>query len=62
LNTASCHVVAAEGCSKAGKASFDPLEQIEVVLRPLVRVREMVRTGELRHCQVIAAFALMEAG
>jgi 8-oxo-dGTP pyrophosphatase MutT (NUDIX family) len=61
LNSASCHVVVARDCRLVGSPDFDPLEQIEVVLRPLASLPEMIRSGELRHCQVIAAFSLMEA-
>jgi len=37
LNTASFHVYLAEGCRLTGKTEFDPLERIEVCLRPLNR-------------------------
>jgi ADP-ribose pyrophosphatase len=61
LNNASCYVFLAEGCRVKGKPDLDPLERIEVVLKPLGGVWEMIRTGELCHAQAIAAFALMEA-
>jgi 8-oxo-dGTP pyrophosphatase MutT (NUDIX family) len=61
LNAASCHVVVAHGCRRDGGPRFDPLERIDVLLRPLSAVPEMIRNGELRHCQVIAAFSLMQA-
>jgi len=61
LNNASCHVFLAEECRRTCEPQPDPLERIEVVLRPLEGLREMVRTGELRHAQALAAFALMEA-
>jgi len=61
LNNASCHVFVAEGCSLKSDPDPDPLERIEVVLRPLEAVQEMIRTGELCHAQAMAAFALMEA-
>lgn len=62
LNTASCYVFLAEECRLAGQPDLDPLEQIDVVLKPLGEVWEMIRTGELCHAQAIAAFALMKAG
>ena len=61
LNNARCHVCVAEGCQQVGEAEPDPLERIEIVLRPLDSVGEMIRSGELRHAQVIAAFTLKEA-
>jgi len=57
LNTASCHVVVAEGCLLADSAAPEPLEEIEVLLRPLADVPEMIRTGELAHAYTIVAFA-----
>lgn len=61
LNNASFYVFVAEGCRLKGEQKLDPLEHIEVVLRPLDDVWEMIRTGELCHAQAIAAFALMDA-
>lgn len=61
LNNASCYVFVAERCCLQDAPDLDPLERIEVVLRPLNDVQEMIRTGELCHAQAIAAFALMEA-
>ncbi len=60
LNNARCHVFLAEGCRPVGRHAPDPFEQIETVLRPLDDVPEMIRSGELCHAQVIAAFALMQ--
>jgi len=37
---------------------LDPLENIDVVLRPMADVPAMIRRGELCHALVIAAFAL----
>jgi 8-oxo-dGTP pyrophosphatase MutT (NUDIX family) len=61
LNTASCHVVVAQDCRRVGSPKLDPLERIEVLSRPLASVPEMIRSGQLSHCQVIAAFSLMES-
>lgn len=60
LNNAACHVVLAEGCRPAGPQTPDPFEQIEVVLRPLDEVPEMVRRGELSHALAIAALACFD--
>lgn len=61
LNSASCHVVLAEGCYRAGAQTPDTFESIEVLLRPATSVPEMIRSGELCHAQVIAGFALLNA-
>lgn len=58
LNNASGHVLLADGCRRVGEPQFDPLEQIEVVLRPLADIPAMIASGEIRHGLVIAAFAL----
>lgn len=60
INSASCHVVLAEGCRPTGRRDVDPFEEIEVLLRPLDQIPEMIRSGDLRHALAIAAFALME--
>ncbi len=60
INSAHLHVVMAEGCSKAGEPQPDAFEQIEVVLRPLADVPELIRRGEIQHALVIAAFALAD--
>ena len=51
-------IAVAEGCRPISRQNLDPLEQIEVVLRPLAEVPAMIASGELCHAQVIAAFAL----
>ncbi len=60
INSASCHVVLAEGCHRTAEPQLDPFEKIDVLLRPLAEVPEMIRCGELSHALVIAAFALMD--
>ena len=57
-NNATLYVAVAEGCRPIALQSLDPLEQIEVVLRPLAEVPAMIASGELCHAQVIAAFTL----
>lgn len=58
IHSASCHVVLAEGCCHSAEPALDPLENIDVVLRPMADVPAMIRRGELCHALVIAAFAL----
>lgn len=60
LNSAWCHVVVAEDCRYVSAAQPDGLEHLEVELHPLDHVPEMIRSGELVHAQVIAAFALWQ--
>ncbi len=60
INSAYCHVILAEECHKAGEPQLDPFEKIEVLLRPIGQVPEMIRTGEICHGLVIAAFGLMD--
>jgi len=61
LNTASCHVFLAEGCRRTDRPKLDPFEKIEVLLRPVESIPEMIRSGQIRHALVIAAFGLMDA-
>jgi 8-oxo-dGTP pyrophosphatase MutT (NUDIX family) len=58
INSASIHIVLAEGCHPAGDQNLDPFEQIEVVLRPLADIPGMIASGEIAHALVVAAFAL----
>ena len=58
LNSASMHVLLAEGCRLAGATQPDPFEQIDVLVRPLADIPGMIATGEICHGLVIAAFAL----
>ncbi len=58
INNATLHVAVAEGCRPISRQDLDPLEQIEVVLRPLAEIPAMIAFGELCHAQVIAAFTL----
>ncbi len=60
LNNARCHIALARQCRHAGPAELDPLERIDVILRPLVDVGAMIASGELCHAQAIAAFVMAE--
>jgi 8-oxo-dGTP pyrophosphatase MutT (NUDIX family) len=59
INSASCHVVLAQGCRLSSAPAPDALEEIEVVLRPRDEIPAMIRSGELCHALVVAAFGLM---
>ena len=60
LNNAHCHVVLAEHCRPTGEIELDALEQIEVLLRPLDEIGQMICSGQLCHALVIAALSLMD--
>ncbi|MBC8872024.1 MAG: NUDIX hydrolase [Planctomycetes bacterium] len=60
LNDAYCHVAVATGCRRTAEPSFDPMEKIEVVLTASSEIPSLIRSGELSHAQVIAAFALLQ--
>lgn len=60
LNTAHCHIVLAEDCRATGVCTPDALESLAVELRPLADIPKLIRSGELAHAQVIAAFALWQ--
>ncbi len=50
----------AEGCYPAGEAQLETFEQIEVLLKPLDQIPALIRSGEISHCLIIAAFALLQ--
>jgi ADP-ribose pyrophosphatase len=54
-----CYLFAAEECRRVGEPEPDALECIEVLLRRLEDVPTLIRSGEIAHCMVIAAFALL---
>ena len=54
-----CYLFAADGCRRTGQPRPDPFEVIEVQERPLEEVPAMIHSGEICHCMVIAAFALV---
>jgi len=60
INSAYCHVVLAQRCHRTKEPQLDPFEKIEVLVRPLDQVTEMIRSGEISHALVIAAFGLMD--
>ncbi len=50
----------AEDCRRLAEPRPDPFEQIEVVLRPLGDIPDLIRRGEINHTLVINAFAFMD--
>ena len=50
-----CHTVFVEGCHRGGEQSFDPGEEIEVILIPLSDLKDVLMTGEIRHSLVVVA-------
>lgn len=58
LNTARYHVALATGCALTALTNLDPFEQIEVELRPLDSVEELIRTRQLQHSLCVAAFSI----
>ncbi|MGA2799597.1 MAG: NUDIX hydrolase [Thermoguttaceae bacterium] len=53
------HTFLAEGCRLAAEPQPDSFEQIEVLLRPLEDIPALIRSGEISHSLIIAAFALI---
>jgi ADP-ribose diphosphatase len=49
----------AEGCRLTAAPRPDAFEDIEVLLRPLKDIRDLIRSGEISHSLIVAAFALM---
>ncbi len=57
--TNHCYMFLAEGCRPDADPRPDPFERIEVILRPLAEIPEMIRREEISHSLVVNAFALM---
>ena len=53
-----CYTCLARNAIPAGRQNQDDKEDIEVVLRPLGDVPAMIRSGEINHGLIIAAFQL----
>ena len=51
-----CHSFVAYDVEQRHDTSFDTTEETEVVLVPLVRIPELVRSGEITHALVVVAF------
>ena len=52
-----CYTFLAQDIQKVSNLAPDPTEDIEVVLIPLIDIPELIRTGEIDHTIVIAAFS-----
>ena len=50
------HTFLATGCRRVGELIQDPGEDLEVCLVPSAEVDELVRSGEIHHALVLAAF------
>ncbi|MDG2305937.1 MAG: NUDIX hydrolase [Candidatus Binatia bacterium] len=55
-----CHTFLARGAEKRATPSFDGTEETEVVLEPLTRIPELIRTGLISHALVVVAFHWLE--
>jgi len=51
-----CHTYLARDVSRTGKQDQDAKEDIEIVIKPLEDIPGLIRTGEIRHSLVLAAF------
>lgn len=57
IQTNRCDTFLALGAARTDGVDFDPGEVIEVALRPLSAVPELLRSGAITHALVVAAFA-----
>lgn len=53
------YLFVAEGCQNTGKTQLDAFECIDVLESPLADIPELIRTGQITHAMVIAAFAFL---
>ncbi len=51
-----CHSFVAHDVERRHETSFDTTEETEVVVVPLVRIPELIRSGEITHALVVVAF------
>jgi len=56
IQTNRCHSFVAYDVERRHVPSFDSTEETEVVLVPLTRIPELMRSGEITHALVIVAF------
>jgi len=59
VQTNFCYFFLAEGCRQVSPPQPDPLERIEVVLRPLQDIPALMQREEICHALVISAFAYL---
>jgi ADP-ribose pyrophosphatase len=53
------HTFLAHGCRPVAPQRLDPGEDITIVVKPLAECFELIRTGEINHALVVAAFGLL---
>jgi ADP-ribose pyrophosphatase len=51
-----CHTAIATGCRRLAEPSLDDREDIDVLVRPIHQVPEMIAKGEISHALVVVAF------
>jgi len=56
-----CHTFLARGVRPGPKIELDTTEETEVILVPLASIKELIRSGEITHALVIAAFSFLHA-
>ena len=56
--TNECSTFLAFNCKKTSEQNLDPLEEIDLQLIPLESFENKIKTGEIKHSLVIAAYAL----
>jgi len=54
-----CHMYLAEGCRQVSQPRPDPFEKMEVLLRPLAEIPELIRGQEITHGLVLNAFGFL---
>ncbi len=53
------YLFVADGCRNTGKTQLDAFECIDVFESPLADIPELIRSGQINHAMVIAAFAFL---
>jgi len=56
LQANRCHTFLARGAQKQTTPSFEGTEETEVILEPLARIPDLIRTGRISHALVVVAF------
>lgn len=59
IQSNACHTFVAEQVERVASPQPDPHERIEVVSRPLDEIPALIRSGEISHSLVVAAFGLL---
>jgi ADP-ribose pyrophosphatase len=56
-----CHTFLARGVRPGPKIELDTTEETEVILVPLASIKDLIKSGEITHALVIAAFSFLHA-